>query len=180
MRRMFVRINHEMLMHWLYLLLALTGTLSLWVSLTRGEVAALLVAEGAARPPLLGTGIAAFLAALGGFGLTARALRLEEPLALLMALAVALIFTRSTLGGLRAYARRSGGPPAPETLPGMAGHVSRAIPAGGVGEVVLETTPPLRYHARSADDAALPRGAAVRVVALGDDALRVTPTDPAG
>ncbi len=63
-----------------------------------------------------------------------------------------------------------------QSLVGTQAEVSVAIPAGGVGQIALSASGARSEHiARSADGAALARGATVVVTALGGDSVIVTP-----
>ena len=66
-------------------------------------------------------------------------------------------------------------------LVGQTAEVSVALPAGGVGQVVVFTRGERTEHiARAADGAALPRGTAVVITALGGDSVVVQKRDAGG
>jgi hypothetical protein len=66
-------------------------------------------------------------------------------------------------------------------LVGVAAEVSVAIPAGGVGQIVVTAGGERTEHiARSADRKAIARGAAVVITGIGGDSVTVVPAGSTG
>jgi membrane protein implicated in regulation of membrane protease activity len=162
-----------------YIILAIAGCGYVLVSLVLGQMF-----DGDAGPadsfefPLLSPSTLATLAgSLGAFGLIAKfGLKTSDPLSLVVALPVALLFTyAATYAAWRLLVGSSTTSTiAPDDLVGADAEVVTPIPAGGVGEAAaLVNGQRFTAPAREIDGQEVPRGAVVSVVRLTGSTLYV-------
>jgi membrane protein implicated in regulation of membrane protease activity len=177
---------------WIYLSLAVVGVILLLGMLLVGEFAGdhelsheMVVGHGvdhSGGPSIFSTRIiAAFITAFGVGGVVGRYYGLSHPMA--SGLGVIFGVTMSTAVYQFAkvlYGQQASSELRMSTLVGTAAEVSVAIPADGVGQVVFQARGERSEHiARSSGGAAIARGTAVTITAVGGDAVSVTPIAPA-
>jgi hypothetical protein len=123
--------------------------------------------------------MAAFLTAFGVGGVVGRFYGLSHPVSsgigIVAGVALAgVVFQFAKL----LYSQQASSELRMTGIVGATAEVSVAIPAGGVGQVVLSHGGERSEHiARAADGRAVARGVAVRITSLGGDSVTVVPVD---
>lgn len=120
--------------------------------------------------------IAAFLTAFGVGGVIGRYYNLSHPLASGVGVVFGLVMSTVVYQFAKIlYSQQASSELHMSGLVGTPAEVSVAIPAGGVGQVVVRVSGERTEHlARAANGQAIPRGAVVVVSAVGGDAITVT------
>jgi membrane protein implicated in regulation of membrane protease activity len=127
--------------------------------------------------------IAAFLTAFGVGGIAGRYYNLSHPASSAVGVVCGIVMSSIVYQFAKVlYSQQASSALRMTGLVGMAAEVSVAIPAGGVGQVVVAAGGERTEHiARSADGAAIARGTDVTIVRIGGDSVSVTPaSQPSG
>ena len=173
----------------IYIVIALTGLVLLLVMLLVGEVfgdhdvshdVGGHIDSDVGGPSVFSLRImGAFLTAFGVGGVVGRYYALSHPISSGIGLMAGVVMA----GVVYQFAKLLYGQQASSEirmtgLVGVTAEVSVAIPANGVGQVVLSHAGERSEHiARAADGRALSRGAVVRITNVGGDAVTVAPVD---
>lgn len=120
--------------------------------------------------------MAAFLTAFGVGGVVARYYGLSHTAASGVGVACGIVMAAVVYQFAKVlYGQQASSELRMSGLVGTEGEVSVAIPAGGVGQVVVSTAGERSEHiARAADGEAVPRGTAVVITGVGGDSVVVT------
>jgi membrane protein implicated in regulation of membrane protease activity len=174
----------------IYIVIALFGLILLLVMLFVGEVfggdhdlehGEIGGADGdAGGPSVFSIRImAAFLTAFGVGGVVARFYNLSHPASSGVGMAAGVVMAGVVYQFAKVlYSQQASSELRMTQLVGTLAEVSVAIPAGGVGQVVLSHGGERSEHiARTADGRAIARGTPVRITSLGGDAVTVAPVD---
>ena len=123
--------------------------------------------------------MAAFLTAFGVGGVVARYYNLSHPASSGVGMAAGVVMAGLVYQFAKVlYSQQASSELRMTRLVGTVAEVSVAIPAGGVGQVVLSHGGERSEHiARTADGRAIARGTPVRITSLGGDAVTVAPVD---
>jgi membrane protein implicated in regulation of membrane protease activity len=126
--------------------------------------------------------MAAFLTAFGVGGVVGRYYDLSHPAASGVGLVVGVVMATIVYQFARLlYSQQASSEVRMTGLIGQTAEVSVALPAGGVGQVVVFTRGERTEHiARAADGAAIPRGTDVVITALGGDSVVVQKREAGG
>lgn len=123
----------------------------------------------------LGCGvIAAFLAGFGAVGLTTHALGLPPVVILIAAIGFGWVLARLVVGLLKLlYAQQYSDVHSDQTLIGLSGRVTIDVPAGKIGEAMIESGGVRKYAIREISGVALERGDTVEVKEINGRILQV-------
>lgn len=173
----------------IYIVIALTGLILLLVMLLVGEVfgdhdvshdVAGHVDSDVGGPSVFSLRImAAFLTAFGVGGVVGRYYGLSHPVSSGIGMVAGIVLAGVVYQFAKIlYSQQASSEIRMTGLVGATGEVSVAIPANGVGQVVLSHAGERSEHiARGVDGRALARGAIVRITNVGGDAVTVAPVE---
>jgi membrane protein implicated in regulation of membrane protease activity len=172
----------------IYIVIAITGVILLLVMLLVGEVFgdhdvdhdAGHLDSDVGGPSVFSLRImAAFLTAFGVGGVVGRYYNLSHPVSSGIGMVAGVVLAGVVYQFAKLlYSQQASSEIRMTGLVGATAEVSVAIPAGGVGQVVLSHGGERSEHiARTADGRALSRGVVVRITGVGGDAVTVAPAE---